>query len=66
MHMRTTLDIDERLITKAMKVTGEHTKTAMIHFALEQIIRKSNLKSLLEYGGKVQIDYDVNSSRGRA
>ena len=63
--MRTTLDIDEKLITKAMKITGEHTKTALIHFALEQIIRKSNLKSLLEYGGKIHIDYDINASRGR-
>ena len=66
MHMRTTLDIDEKLITKAMRITGEHTKTALIHFALEQIIRKSNLKSLLEYGGKIQIDYDLNTSRGRS
>lgn len=65
MHMRTTIDIDEKLITKAMKITGEQTKTAMIHFALEHIIRKSNLKSLLEYGGKINIDYDINSSRGR-
>lgn len=66
MHMRTTLDIDEKLITKAMRITGEHTKTALIHFALEQIIRKSNLKSLLEYGGKIQIEYDLNTSRGRS
>jgi len=65
MHMRTTLDLDDKLITKAMKITGEHTKTALIHFALEQIIRKSNIKSLLEYGGKIQIAYDVQSSRGR-
>jgi len=65
MHMRTTLDLDAKLLTKAMKLTGENTKTSLIHFALEEIIRKSNIKSLLEYGGKIHIDHDVNSSRGR-
>jgi Arc/MetJ family transcription regulator len=64
--MRTTLDLDDKLLAKAMKLTGEHTKTAMIHFALEEIIRKANLKSLLEYGGKIPMDYDLSSSRGRA
>ena len=27
--------VAEKLITKAMKITGEHTKTALIHFFLK-------------------------------
>jgi hypothetical protein len=65
MHMRTTLDLDNKLLALAMKATGKPTKTAVIHFALEEIIRKANLESLLQFGGKIKIDFDVASSRGR-
>jgi Arc/MetJ family transcription regulator len=66
MHMRTTLDLDEKLVAKAMKITGVVTKTSLIHLALEEIIRKANVKALLDFGGKIKIDFDVNSSRGRS
>ncbi len=66
MHMRTTLDLDNKLLASAMKATGKQTKTAVINFALEEIIRKANLESLLQFGGKIKIDYDVAASRGRS
>ncbi len=66
MHMRTTLDLDETLVAKAMKATGASTKTSLIHLALEEIIRKANIKALLDFGGKIPVDFDVHSSRGRS
>lgn len=66
MHMRTTLDLDEKLVATAMKVTGAATKTSLIHLALEEIIRKANVEALLDFGGKIKIVYDVASSRGRS
>lgn len=63
--MRTTLDLDEKLIVKAMKMTGSKSKTSLIHFALSQLLRRDDVKALMEYAGKIPLEYDVKASRGR-
>ena len=37
--MRTTIDIDEKLLTKAMKVTGSTTKKATVEEALRRVVQ---------------------------
>ena len=63
--MRTTLDLDEKLIAKAMKTTGLNSKTSLIHFALSQLLRRNDINALIGYAGKIPLEYDVNSSKGR-
>jgi len=63
--MRTTLDLPEDLIDEAMKVTQINTKTKVIITALEDLIRKSNISGLKKYKGKVDLDIDMNTVRGR-
>ena len=63
--MRTTLDLPESLLTEAMKVTHIQTKTKVIVTALEELIRKSKIKELKEFKGKVDLDIDLDNLRCR-
>jgi len=63
--MRTTLDLPEDLIDEAMKATKINTKTKVIITALEDLIRKSKISGLKKFKGKVDLDIDMNSVRGR-
>lgn len=49
--MRTTLNIEERLIDKASKLTGVKEKTALINLGLEALIARESGKRLAKLGG---------------
>ena len=63
--MRTTLDLPEDLIDEAMKATKIKTKTKVIITALEDLIRKSKISGLKEFKGKINLDINMDSVRGR-
>jgi len=63
--MRTTLDLPEDLINEAMKTTHINTKTKVIITALEDLVRKSKISGLKKFKGKLDLDIDMNSIRGR-
>ena len=64
--MRTTLDLNETLLTEAMKWTGESTKTAVINEALKQVIDYRKRMKLVEMAGKVKLDVDLDITRKRS
>ena len=47
--MRTNIDLDDVLVKKAMKITRISTKKALINKALEELIKSSSRKGMLEY-----------------
>jgi Arc/MetJ family transcription regulator len=51
MHMRTTLNIDGRLLEDAMALTGLKEKTAVVHAGLEALISRENARRLIALGG---------------
>ena len=63
--MRTTLDLPEELLKKAMRVSRMKTRTATITTALEELIRKSQLQGLREFKGKVDVEVDLDTLRHR-
>jgi len=63
--MRTTLDLPEDLLLEAMKATHIQTKTKVIITALEELIRKSKISGLKKFKGKIDLDIDLNTIRGR-
>lgn len=63
--MRTTLDLPEKLVIEAMKVTRVKTKTSVIVLALKELIRKSKISDLKKFKGKVDLDIDLDLIRGR-
>jgi hypothetical protein len=63
--MLTTLDLPETLLEEAMTVTNTHTQTAAITVALERLIRQSKVTGIKNYFGKLNLDIDLNTLRGR-
>jgi Arc/MetJ family transcription regulator len=51
MHMRTTLNLDDDLMQRAMQLTGLTEKTAVIRVALETLIRRESAQRLAALGG---------------
>jgi len=57
--MRTTLNLSNELIDKLMLTTGIHSKTKIIHLALEEYLRKLKRKKIADKFGKIEIDESV-------
>lgn len=51
MIMRTTINLDERLIEEAQRVTGTTEPTALIHDGLRALIARESAKRLARLGG---------------
>jgi Arc/MetJ family transcription regulator len=49
--MRTTLNIEDRLLDKAAKLTGIKGKTSLVRLGLEALIAKESSKRLAKLGG---------------
>ena len=53
--MRTTLDIDKRLLEEVAKTTGEKTLSKAVSRALEEFIRRRKIERLIELAGKIDL-----------
>ncbi|HYL79775.1 MAG TPA: type II toxin-antitoxin system VapB family antitoxin [Candidatus Acidoferrum sp.] len=53
--MRTTLDLDERLMSRLLKVTKARTKTEAIHVAAGEFIRRRTIERIKTLRGKLPI-----------
>ena len=49
--MRTTLNIDEKILEKASKLTKIKEKTALVRLGLEALIARESSRRLAELGG---------------
>ena len=47
--MRTNVELDDVLVMKAMELTKIPTKKALIHKALEELIKSNTRKEILNY-----------------
>lgn len=56
--MRTTLDIDPKLLDIAAELTGESNKGRVVNAALEELVRRRRLEELRAMAGKLDIDLD--------
>lgn len=63
--MHTTLNLDRDLLDEAMTLSGMKTKTDTITLALQNLISEMRLQKLKQYGGKVNLDIDLDTLRGR-
>ncbi len=63
--MRTTLDLPDKLINDAMKITHTEATTGVIVLALKELIRKSMISDLKKYKGNFDLEIDLNELRGR-
>ncbi len=49
--MRTTLNIEDNLLDKAIKITGIKEKTALVKLGLEALIARESARRLAKLGG---------------
>ena len=53
--MRTTLDIDNRLLEQVAKTTGEKTLSKAVSRALDEFLRRRKIERLIELAGKIDL-----------
>lgn len=65
--MATNLSIDPALLEKALQVSGERTKKAVVTQALVEFIARRERARITELFGQLEwdSDYDYKSERGR-
>ena len=51
--VRTTVELDEKLLNEAMKLTGKTTKKEVVNYALEELVKTAKRRRMLELEGKV-------------
>ncbi len=49
--MRTTLNVDEKLVAKASKLTGVEERTSLVRMGLEALIAQKSAERLAKLGG---------------
>ena len=49
--MRTTVNLDEKLLEEAMRMTGVHERTALIHEGLRALVSRESARRLARLGG---------------
>ena len=66
--MATNLALDQRLLEKALEVSGEKTETAAVKLALEEFIARREQTGILELFGSLEWDpeFDYKKERSRA
>ncbi|HSZ58209.1 MAG TPA: type II toxin-antitoxin system VapB family antitoxin [Tepidisphaeraceae bacterium] len=65
--MATNLQIDDRLLNKALKIGGQRTKKATVTEALEEYIRRREQMRVVQAFGTIDFDpaYDYKTQRKR-
>ena len=61
--MRTNIDIDDRLLLKARKLTRLRTKREVVHRALEVLVESEARKGMLRFRGRGIWEGDLKALR---
>jgi Arc/MetJ family transcription regulator len=61
--MRTNIEIDDRLLEKAQRLSGLGTKRAVVEAGLEILVRLKEQEEILRLAGKVHWEGDLDQSR---
>ena len=64
--MRTTLDIPEVLLKSAQQMLGFKSKTDVIIYALNELMRRKKIEELKKLSGKIKLDLNISQSRRRS
>jgi len=60
---RTNIELDDRILKEAMKLTDIRTKKDLVNYALEELVKKLRRKKMLELEGKVKWEGNLNEMR---
>jgi Arc/MetJ family transcription regulator len=62
-EMRTNIEIDDRLMQKAQRLSGLRTKRAVVEAGLQILVRLKEQEEILGLAGKVRWQGDLDQSR---
>lgn len=60
---RTNIVLDEKLVGKGMALTGIGTQKALIDYALRELVRRKEQKSILKLKGKIKWEGNLEQMR---
>ena len=63
--MRTTLDLPDDLLNRAMEISGAKTKSQLVKEALEDLINRRQRLKLLTFKGKIDLNVNLDELRER-
>lgn len=61
--MRTNIDIDDKLLARAMKAAGTATKKATVEEGLRQLVRKHDLRRVIAESAGIGWEGDLKDMR---
>lgn len=61
--MRTNIDVDDELMSRAMRASGERTKRAVVHRALRLLLETESQAGVRRLKGKVRWSGNLDESR---
>lgn len=61
--MRTNIEIDDKLMKEAQRLSGLKTKRAVVEEALKMLVRVKGQEKMLRLAGKVHWDGDLDEMR---
>jgi Arc/MetJ family transcription regulator len=61
--MHTNIDLDEALVTEAMRLTNAKTKKEVIHLGLRELVRLARLDRVRSHRGKFKWQGNLQESR---
>lgn len=61
--LRTNIELDEKLVNEAMRLTRKKTKKELVNYALRELVSKMRRKKLLKLEGKVEWTGDLGEMR---
>ncbi len=61
--MRTNIDIDDKLLSEAMKATGASTKRGVVELGLASLVSLKRQERVKKYRGKLKWEGDLNQMR---
>jgi Arc/MetJ family transcription regulator len=64
--MRTTVTLDEKLVSELVKVTNVKTKTSAVTLAVKEHIRRAKLKKLAGLLGTIDVDEETMKESNQA
>ena len=63
MCMRTSIEIDERLIAEVLRITGVRTKREAVDLAMRELVARHTRLGVLKLRGRVSWEGDLAASR---
>lgn len=60
---RTNIEIDDKVVKEAIKLTHARTKKEVVNYALEELVKKLRRKKILKLEGKVKWEGNLNEMR---